>query len=96
MQTESRPWLRPHEDDCHCVNCTYIRRREAEANRQPRILVAADESREHVLELVARGVHKSEIARRAGVSPALVSKVLKPGSWVNESTAEKLLAVEAA
>ena len=36
---------------------------------------------------------KTEVARRESVSPALITKILKPGSSINAETAERILAL---
>ena len=87
------PWPR-HGPYCICFRCKGQRSKLARlAAIKPRRLVYADEARAHVEELVARGVSKSEVARRAGVSPALISKIMKPGSSINAETAERILAL---
>ena len=51
-------------------------------------------ARARVEQLVAAGMKKSEVARRAGnASPAVISKILKPGSSINAETAERILSV---
>jgi transcriptional regulator with XRE-family HTH domain len=81
---------------CICHSCQGWRRKLARlAVIEPRHLVYADEARVRVEQLVSAGAKKSEVARRAGVSPALISKILKPGSSINEETAERILSVEA-
>jgi hypothetical protein len=88
-------WV-PHTEGCMCFACRARRSRlEREAAIERRVIVWADVPREHVLELLSKGMRKIDIARRAGVSPALITKVLKPGTSMNEATAERILAVEA-
>ena len=90
---DEQPWPR-HGATCICFRCKEERRKaERLALIKPRRLVFADEARAHVDGFVASGVSKSEVARRAGVSPALISKVLEPGSVVNAEHAQRILAV---
>ena len=90
---DEQPWPR-HGEFCICFACKGQRSKaERLALIKPRRLVFADEARAHLEELVAGGVSKSEVARRAGVSPALITKVLKPGSVVNAETAQRILAL---
>jgi transcriptional regulator with XRE-family HTH domain len=87
------PWPR-HGPTCICFACQRRRRKLARlALIEPRRLVYSDEARTHVEALVAAGMKKTEVAKRAGVSPALISKVLKPGSVINAKTAERILAL---
>jgi hypothetical protein len=51
---------------------------------------------EHIEALIAAGWKRIEIARAASVSPALVTKASRRGNGLNESTAEAILALEAA
>jgi hypothetical protein len=44
--------------------------------------------------LLGAGWRKIEIARAASVSPALITKASRAGNSLNESTAEKILALE--
>jgi hypothetical protein len=63
FETDMGRWPR-HLESCICFACHRRRERlEREALFQRRVLVLADEPREHVLELVAEGMSKSEIAR---------------------------------
>ena len=83
-----------HGECCICYACRRRRRKlERLALIERRRLVYADEARAHVEQLVAAGMKKSGVARRAGVSPALISKILKPGSSINAETAERILAL---
>ena len=49
---------------------------------------------EHIAQLLAGGWRRIEIARATGLSPALVTKASRPGNGLNESMAEKILALE--
>ena len=83
-----------HGPTCLCCGCKRHRRRLArEATIEPRVLVDASAARTHIEALVSAGMPKGEVARRAGLSPALVSKVLKPDSSVEAATEARILAV---
>jgi hypothetical protein len=86
-----------HGPTCICYTC---RRRRAKLAREAlierRILVASVEAAEHIDSLLAAGWKRIEIARAAGVSPALITKASRPGNGLNESTAAAILAVDRA
>ena len=87
------PWPR-HGKTCLCYACSRRRRKLARrASIEPRRLVSADEARAHVDELVARGWRRIDVARAAGCSPALISKLAHEGATINESSAQSILSV---
>lgn len=86
------PW--PHHRECLCFRCKSRRRGlEREALIEPRRLVESDDVAEHIAKLLEGGWKRIEIARAAGLSPALVTKASRPGNGLNESTAAKILAL---
>ena len=83
-----------HGGTCLCFRCkSYRRRLEQEALVEHRRLVDSDEVAEHIAQLLAGGWRRIEIARATGLSPALVTKASRPGTGLNASTAEKILAL---
>ena len=88
------PWPH-HRENCLCFRCKSRRRRlEREALIERRRLVASDQVAEHIARLLAAGWKRIEIARAAAVCPALITKASMPGNGLNESTAERILALE--
>ena len=64
-----------------------------EAAIEPRVLVSSDRTARHIDALVAGGMRRIEIAKAAGVSPALVTKASRPGGSLNAESEERLLGV---
>jgi methylaspartate ammonia-lyase len=86
--------VRTHGPNCICRRCQGLRRRLArEALVEPRVLVYADETAAHIEALTSSGMRRIEIARRAGLSPAVITKASRATSTIDASTAERILAV---
>jgi hypothetical protein len=83
-----------HGEHCICTRCHARRGKLARlALVEPRRLVHADEARAHAEQLLAAGWRKKDVALAAGVSNALISKVMKDDAVVNEPSAQAILAV---
>jgi hypothetical protein len=93
MPLSEQQWVR-HGPTCICFRCRGRRRRLArQALVESRVLVSSDRAAAHIEELLAAGLKRAEIARRAGVSAALVTKASRAGGSINAASEEKLLGV---
>jgi hypothetical protein len=95
MNEVRRDTRRPmHSERCMCARCRGRRHQlERDARVQPRVLVDSDTVAAHIERLLVSGWKRIEIARAAGLSPALVTKAARPGNGLNASSAEKILAL---
>ncbi len=86
----------PHTQTCICRRCHARRRKlEREALKVPQCRVWSDEVAAHIERLLGAGMRRVEIARAAGLSPAVITKASKCGNTIDGQTAQKILELEA-